>query len=38
VINEAREGEDHGMLTPPVFGDPEVARLFLDAMWDGFKG
>jgi hypothetical protein len=37
VINEAREGEDHGMLTPPVFGDPEVAHLFLDAMWDGFE-
>ena len=25
------------MLAPPAFADPQVAHLFLDAMWDGFK-
>jgi len=37
VVYEAAETEDHGLLAPPAFADPQVAHLFLDAMWDGFK-
>ncbi len=37
VVYEAGEGEDHGRLRQPSFADPEVAHLFLDAIWDGIK-